>query len=129
MPLSSARAKSMASEPGERPQITVTVVYSAAPRTVQELAMQVPSGCLVADALAQAAPRLGMSAAQLRGLEVGVWGKKVVLQHALQDADRLELYRPLAVDPKVARRERFVRQGAKSAGLFATRRANSKAGY
>ena len=119
----------MASESGDRAQITVTVVYSPAPRMVQERAMQVPSGCLVADALAQAAPLLGIGAAQMRGLELGVWGKKVGLQHALRDADRLELYRALTVDPKVARRERFVRQGAKSAGLFAKRRANSKAGY
>jgi hypothetical protein len=29
----------------------------------------------------------------------------------------------------VARRERFSKQGAKSAGLFAQRRAGSKAGY
>jgi len=33
------------------------------------------------------------------------------------------------VDPKVARRERFARQGAKTAGLFAKRRAGAKAGY
>ena len=43
--------------------------------------------------------------------------------------DRLELLRPLRVDPKVARRERFVGQGARSSGLFAKRRPNSKAGY
>jgi putative ubiquitin-RnfH superfamily antitoxin RatB of RatAB toxin-antitoxin module len=79
--------------------------------------------------LAQAALQMGISAAQLQGLQLGVWGKKVAMDHPLSDADRLELYRPLTVDPKVARRARFVRQGAKSAGLFAKRRANSKAGY
>jgi putative ubiquitin-RnfH superfamily antitoxin RatB of RatAB toxin-antitoxin module len=47
----------------------------------------------------------------------------------LRDGDRLELLRPLRVDPKVARRERFTGQGARSAGLFAKRRPNSKAGY
>jgi hypothetical protein len=40
----------------------------------------------------------------------------------LQTGDRLELYRPLLVDPKRARRERFARQGSRSAGLFARRR-------
>jgi sulfur carrier protein len=47
----------------------------------------------------------------------------------LQDGDRLEIYRPLKVDPKVARRERFARQGAKTTGLFAKRRPGAKAGY
>ena len=62
-------------------------------------------------------------------LECGVWGRKVELDHVLRADDRVELYRPLQVDPKVARRERFVRQGAKSAGLFTKRRIGAKAGY
>ena len=47
----------------------------------------------------------------------------------LVEGDRLEVYRPLTVDPKVARRQRFVRQGAKTAGLFAKKRPGAKAGY
>ena len=35
----------------------------------------------------------------------------------------------LRVDPKVARRERFNDQGAKSAGLFTKKRPGAKAGY
>jgi hypothetical protein len=35
--------------------------------------------------------------------------------------DRVEIYRPLQVDPKVARRERFASQGARTTGLFARR--------
>ncbi|MEO5606317.1 MAG: RnfH family protein, partial [Polaromonas sp.] len=46
----------------------------------------------------------------------------------LQDADRIEIYRELRVDPKVARRERFNQQGAKRAGLFA-KSPGAKAGY
>jgi len=41
----------------------------------------------------------------------------------------VEIWRPLRVDPKLARRERFGRQGARSAGLFAKRRPGSKPGY
>jgi putative ubiquitin-RnfH superfamily antitoxin RatB of RatAB toxin-antitoxin module len=41
----------------------------------------------------------------------------------------LEILRSLRVDPKVARRERFQRQGAKTAGLFAKRRVGAKPGY
>jgi putative ubiquitin-RnfH superfamily antitoxin RatB of RatAB toxin-antitoxin module len=109
--------------------IAITVVFSAAPRTVQEIELRVPNGCLAADALTLAALQWGVEAAQLRTLALGVWGKPVPAQRVLRAGDRLEIYRPLTVDPKVARRERFARQGAKSAGLFATRRAGSKAGY
>jgi sulfur carrier protein len=58
-----------------------------------------------------------------------VWGRRVPLDTPLRDGDRVEVYRPLRVDPKVARRERFVRQGARSTGLFAQRRPGAKQGY
>ena len=41
----------------------------------------------------------------------------------------IELYRPLKVDPKVARRQRFKRQGKGRTGLFAKRKSGSAAGY
>ena len=44
-------------------------------------------------------------------------------------SDRVEIYRPLRVDPKEARRQRFTGQGAKAAGLFQNRRKGAKAGY
>ena len=80
-------------------------------------------------ALTMVAPRWGIAMDLLPVLQLGVWGKPVDATHFLRDGDRLEIYRPLTVDPKVARRERFVRQGAKGAGLFAKRRAGGKAGY
>ncbi len=61
--------------------------------------------------------------------QTAVWGKPVEMTHTLKDGDRLEVLRPLRVDPKVARRERFQKQGAKTAGLFAKRRAGAKPGY
>jgi uncharacterized protein len=60
---------------------------------------------------------------------VGVWGRKVQEDRVLEANDRLEIYRPLVVEPKVARRERFGQQGARSAGLFAKRRPGAKPGY
>ena len=65
----------------------------------------------------------------LGNLNVGVWGKHCTLNHKLIVNDRIEIYRSLRVDPKVARRERFTRQGAKRAGLFANKRVGAKAGY
>lgn len=70
----------------------------------------------------------------LQGLEhkqlfISVWGRPQALNHLLQVGDRVELTRALRVDPKVARRERFRQQGAKTAGLFTHQRPNGKAGY
>jgi hypothetical protein len=107
----------------------VTVVYSPQPRVVQELAVQLPEGATVADALRSSG--LAQRFAELAGssLALGIWGRKARPHQLLQDGDRVEVYRPLRVDPKVARRARFQAQGARSAGLFARRRPGAKAGY
>ena len=34
---------------------------------------------------------------------VGIWGKAAALDQVLRERDRVEIYRPLAVDPKQAR--------------------------
>lgn len=41
------------------------------------------------------------------GLAVGIWGRRASLGTRLRDQDRLEIYRPLTVDPKEARRVRY----------------------
>jgi uncharacterized protein len=37
---------------------------------------------------------------------VGIFGKRVLLQHAVRAGDRIEIYRCLIADPKSARRQR-----------------------
>ena len=117
-------------------QMTVLLVYAPKPRTVLELAIQVPLLCTVSQALelsgiAQTYPEIEGLLTPDAGqhLSCGVWGRKVTLQQALRMNDRIEIYRGLLVDPKTARRERFKKQGARVAGLFAKRRAGAKAGY
>lgn len=103
----------------------VTVVWSEGPRRVREHKVTVPAGSAVSDAL-----RLAESAGCIWKVgDVGVWGRKVATDTPLQNGDRVECYQPLKVDPKVARRERFGQQGAKTAGLFARRRPGAKPGY
>lgn len=109
--------------------ISVTVVYSPRSREVRDIALAVEQGCTAAQAVQISGVLQEMSPEELNAVELGVWGRKVSLQHVLRANDRVEIYRPLTVDPKVARRERFVRQGAKSAGLFSKRRVGAKAGY
>lgn len=39
-------------------------------------------------------------------LRIGAFGKHLPLHHLLHDQDRVEIYAPLRVDPKIARRRR-----------------------
>ena len=39
-------------------------------------------------------------------LSVGIYGKKAALNTVLKPHDRIEIYRPLQIDPKEARRQR-----------------------
>ncbi|WP_027017210.1 RnfH family protein [Comamonas composti] len=102
--------------------LQVTLARSPGPGQVEELQLQLPAGATLGDAL-QAA---GWSH---EGQAVGVWGRVGEPGQLLQPGDRVEIYRPLTVDPKEARRTRFARQGARTSGLFAKRRPNSKPGY
>jgi uncharacterized protein len=106
--------------------ISVTVAYSPAPREVIEKRLDLPLKSTVQDALNLAN---WSDFAIGENCTLGIWCKKTTLSHLLQDLDRVELYRPLKVDPKVARRERFQKQGARTTGLFAKKRAGGKSGY
>jgi putative ubiquitin-RnfH superfamily antitoxin RatB of RatAB toxin-antitoxin module len=107
--------------------IQVLCCYSPKPRQVLELALTLDAGTTVAQALALLQPQWQWPAGQITAL--GVWGGRVGEGHVLQSGDRLELYRALLVDPKVARRQRFKGQGAKRSGLFAKRRPGAVPGY
>jgi len=47
-----------------------------------------------------------LSATETRNLRLGVYGREVGHDFLLRDGDRVEIYRPLQVDPKEARRRR-----------------------
>ena len=42
--------------------------------------------------------------------KVGIFGKQTTLDHLLHDRDRIEIYRPLILDPKEMRRKRAAKQ-------------------
>ena len=107
----------------------VSLVVSLAPRSIQEVQLSVEEGTTAGQALRASGLLDSLTEIQVEGLELAIWGRKAPGNQVLQSNDRVELVRPLLVDPKVARRERFAHQGAKKAGLFKTRRAGGKAGY
>jgi putative ubiquitin-RnfH superfamily antitoxin RatB of RatAB toxin-antitoxin module len=109
--------------------IRLTLVWSPAARAVKELQIKVPDGCTALQAIRESGWLSSLDSELIDSLTLAVWGRKVSSHHILKDGDRLELIRPLKVDPKVARRERFNQQGARSAGLFTKRRTGGKAGY
>lgn len=107
----------------------LTVVYSPVARDVREIQLSVDApqtvlDCIRLSGLLEQFPNL-----DLKTLQLGVWGRQTSLDHLLRNLDRVEIYRPLTVDPKVARRERFAKQGARTAGLFVKRRPGAAAGY
>lgn len=119
-------------EPTSPETLCITVLYAPQARTVLEKTLHLPVGSTVDDALRATGWQNRLEVRELieKGHEAaqlicGIWSEPCALNQMLQAGDRVELYRPLLVDPKVARRERFARQGSRAAGLFARRRAAS----
>ena len=113
--------------------LTITVCYAPAPRQLHTYTLQLPAGARVADALALCAAdaRFAEAVTLLMAgkLHCALRGTKTTATQILHQDDRIELCRGLRVDPKVARRERFAQQGARTTGLFAKRRPGAGAGY
>ena len=85
--------------------INVELVY-AEPERQLKIPLQVPATASVGDAISLSGilPELPQQVAE--NLQVGVFGKLCGLEQNLQEADRIEIYRPLLQDPKEARRQR-----------------------
>ncbi len=106
-------------------RLHVSVLWSPGPRQVLEKAVVIDAPATVQQALDAS----GLLAGAAGMVAVSVWGRTAVPEQLLREGDRVEIHRPLLVDPKIARRARFQKQGARSAGLFARKRAGAKAGY
>ena len=83
----------------------VTVVYAQAEgATLIEL--RLPAGATVADAISRSGILGRHPELDAKRLRVGIFGNLTAQSAALADGDRVELYRPLIVDAKEARRRR-----------------------
>jgi putative ubiquitin-RnfH superfamily antitoxin RatB of RatAB toxin-antitoxin module len=77
-------------------------VVCALPGAADAVTLSLPAGSTAAEAVA---------ASGLQGCgKIGIFGKVVDPQTPLSDGDRVEIYRPLALDPKEARRRRARRK-------------------
>ena len=94
-------------------EIAVEVVYAAAPHAVICRELRLPAGATVASALRASGLVERLGAEQLAPLKAGIWGRVATASTVLRDGDRVELTRPLTVDPMEARRLRYRRDGIK----------------
>ncbi|HEX7349360.1 MAG TPA: RnfH family protein [Rhodanobacteraceae bacterium] len=85
--------------------IKVMVVY-AEPSRVFSVALKLAEGATVNDAIDASHIRARRPEVAIDPARVGIFARRVTLDTKLSDGDRVEIYRPLKVDPKEARRRR-----------------------
>jgi putative ubiquitin-RnfH superfamily antitoxin RatB of RatAB toxin-antitoxin module len=98
----------MGSEP---PQSTINIeVAYAVPDKQVLLSLSVPQGTTVAEGIEQSAIQDEFPELKMDIKAVGIFSRKVSLDHVLREGDRIEIYRPLIADPKEARRQRALKE-------------------
>ena len=84
--------------------IRVEVVFATPERQILKT-LELPQGATVAEAVARSGLQALFGDVDFDQLDVGIWGRVTERSRVLQADDRVELYRPLARDPRDARRE------------------------
>ena len=93
----------------EADALTVEVVY-ALPLAQDCTLVKLPPGATLRAAIDRSGLLQRHPAIDLASCRVGIWGRRAELDAPVRDGDRVEVYRPLQVDPKEARRERARRR-------------------
>jgi len=96
-------------QPEQPSLLRVELVWSPQAGQVCQRWLELPQGSTVLQAL-NACPEC-LPAEGPEALKVGVWGRLRPLDTVLRPRDRVEIYRPLTVDPKEARRQRYRDRG------------------
>jgi len=97
-------------------RIEVLVSYGAAPHQVDLVNVPLATGATVRDAIEASGVLRRYPEIDLAQAKIGVWGKVRQPGDPVRDGDRVEIYRPLKVDPKEARRQRYQGHKAKLQG-------------
>ncbi len=104
MKLSTAPAGT-GTDPGHAGPLCVEVTYALPQRAVAKT-FYIDPPATIEDVLRLAAADPDFAAVDIAHSAVGVFGKLVNPGQLLRHLDRVEIYRPLAADPKLARRAR-----------------------
>ena len=81
-------------------------VAVAMPERQEVIELELAEGATVADALQAARVRERFPSLDWTGVDYGLWSRPCAVDRVLRDGDRVEVYRPLAADPKDQRRAR-----------------------
>lgn len=81
-------------------------IVQVLPRQTRREVVELARNANVGDALAISPLARELSDAAGGALDVGIFGERCALGDPLNDGDRIEIYRPLALDPMRQRRER-----------------------
>ena len=86
-------------------RIAVEVAYAEAGRQ-WVLPVELPAGATVMQAIEASGLMAQVPGLQIDPTRLGVFSRKAAPDQVLEDGDRVEIYRPLSLDPKEARRRR-----------------------
>jgi uncharacterized protein len=86
--------------------IKIDVVFASANQQQIEIPVEVENNCTVIMAIKKSGILSLFPEIPFPPTYVGVFGKQVPLDHSLQAGNRIEIYRPLLIDPKQSRRNR-----------------------
>lgn len=89
--------------------LNIKVAYATSEQQV-EIPFSVEESCTVAMAIRRSGVLEQFPEIDLSTATVGIYSRKVALDDLLQAGDRIEIYRPLQIDPKEARRLRIQRR-------------------
>jgi putative ubiquitin-RnfH superfamily antitoxin RatB of RatAB toxin-antitoxin module len=84
-------------------QIKVVAMHEG---NLWQCSLSLPAGTTIEHSLSASGYFCDFPARSIEQLRVGIFGKHMPLNHLLEDQDRVEIYAPLRVDPKIARRRR-----------------------
>ncbi len=92
--------------------LRVSVACSACCGDAVEVTVSLVAGSTALDALRASGLLERFPEIDISAQSVGLWARPCQLDSAVSDGDRVEIYRPLQVDPKEARRRRAKRLSA-----------------
>ena len=82
------------------------LVAAALPGAQEVVEVELAEGATVAEAIEASGLRQRFAAIDFDAARVGIWSRPCTRATVLREADRVELYRELAADPKEMRRKR-----------------------
>ena len=90
-------------------EMIVEIAY-ALPEEQVIISIKVPTIFNVQQAIEKSGIQKKFPGIDLSKNKVGIFGKKTKLDHPLNDRDRIEIYRPLILDPMEMRRKRSAKK-------------------